>query len=418
MAELIHAVNYGKATERLGFSDKLKRIEKQASLNDKCEKSIVHISLNFDPSENLDKETLRAVAESYMQKLGFGNQPYLVYQHFDAGHPHIHIVSTIIKMDGKRIKTHNIGRNQSEKARKEVEQTFGLVKAESRHQQLELYQLGPVSALKVQYGKSVTKRAITTVLDAVLKTYKYTSLAELNAVLKQYNVMADCGSKDSRMYKNKGLVYRVLDEKGNKIGTPIKASAFYMKPGLKFLEEKFAQNESLRQPHKQRIKNAIDLAFAKRPVQSMDELIKVLQKEKIQLVLRQNDKGIIYGLTYIDHEKKCVFNGSDLGKQYSANAMQQRFNKETPAEQQVQEQKQEQTQRILHDKKQTDTLPQQTTLFPASSATEKLKPPFSDGVPNSSNILQELIQPEYINDQMPGELKKQKRKRKRKRLRL
>ncbi len=56
-----------------------------------------------------------------MSKIGFGDQPYLVYQHFDARHPHIHIVTTNIKSDGSRIKTHNIGRNQSERARREIE---------------------------------------------------------------------------------------------------------------------------------------------------------------------------------------------------------------------------------------------------------------------------------------------------------
>jgi uncharacterized protein YijF (DUF1287 family) len=53
-----------------------------------------------------------------MEKIGFGEQPYLIYKHEDAGHPHIHIVSTTIKADGSRINTHNIGRNQSEKQEK------------------------------------------------------------------------------------------------------------------------------------------------------------------------------------------------------------------------------------------------------------------------------------------------------------
>src|SRR6266536_1628108 len=285
-------------------------------------KNSVHISLNFDPSEKLNETTLKNIADTYM---GLGDQPYLVYQHFDLGHPHIHIVTTNIQRDGCRIKSHNIGRNQSEKARKEIELSYGLVRAES-HQQKEAYQLKVVNALRVQYGRSETKRAITNILDGVLSNYKYTSLPELNSVLKLYNVMADRGSDDSRIYKNKGLVYRVLDEKGNKVGVPIKASDIYNKPGLKFLVEKFQQNESLRQTYRQRIKNAVDLAFIKRTIKSIDELIKVLQKEKIQLALRENNKGIIYGLTYIDHEKKCVFNGSDLGKSYSANAIQQRFN--------------------------------------------------------------------------------------------
>ena len=421
IAELIHAVNFGKATERLGFSDKFKRIKHQADLNDKSEKKFAHISLNFDPSEKLDKDTLKQIAETYMEKIGFGKQPYLVYQHFDAGHPHIHIVSTIIRNDGTRIKTHNIGKNQSEKTRKEIENVFELIKAET-HRQKEVFQLKPVNALKVQYGKSETKRAITNVLDAILTTYKYTSLAELNAVLKQYNILADRGSEGSRIYKNNGLVYRVLDEAGNKVGVPIKASDFYNKPGLKFLQEKFTRNETLRQPHKQRVKNAIDLAFAKRPVKSIDELIKALQKEKIQLVLRQNDKGIIYGLTYIDHQNKCVFNGSDLGKQYSANAIQQRFNK-------VGEIKQEN----VEPQRQHEKVQQQETAHTAPAKIHAAsKHPSTTNKPqlqnesaisfeipqNEKGVLQELMHPENNNEQLPQELKKQKRKRKRKRIHL
>ncbi len=86
-------------------------------------------------------------------------------------------------------------------------------------------------------------------------------LPELNAVLKQYNVLADRGSENSRIYQNNGLVYRVVDEHGNKIGVPVKASDFYNKPTLAFLESKFEQNEALKQPHRSRVKYTIDLAL-------------------------------------------------------------------------------------------------------------------------------------------------------------
>jgi hypothetical protein len=89
-----------------------------------------------------------------------------------------------------------------------------------------------------------------------------------------------------------------------------------------------------KQRHKLRLKNAIDYSFIKRPRQSLVELMNALSKEKIQVVLRQNEKGIIYGITYVDHETKCVFNGSDLGKQYSANQLQERLNNETAHTQQ------------------------------------------------------------------------------------
>src|SRR6202035_1954579 len=71
-------------------------------------------------------------------------------------------------------------------------------------------------------------------------------------------------------------------------------------------------------------KAAIDLTLLKGTVHSVTDLEKALLKERIQLVVRQNEKGIIYGMTYVDHETKCVFNGSDLGKPYSANQMQER----------------------------------------------------------------------------------------------
>jgi hypothetical protein len=53
-------------------------------------------------------------------------------------------------------------------------------------------------------------------------------------------------------------------------------------------------------------------------------LIKSLEKENIQTVLRRNNEGVIYGITYIDHRTKSVFNGSALGKPYSANGIQER----------------------------------------------------------------------------------------------
>jgi hypothetical protein len=37
--------------------------------------------------------------------------------------------------------------------------------------------------------------------------------------------------------------------------------------------------------------------------------------------LRQGNNGGIYGITYVDFKTKCVFNGSDLGKEFSAKGL-------------------------------------------------------------------------------------------------
>ena len=47
----------------------------------------MHISLNFDPADNLNAEKLIEMADVDMKEIAFTEQPYLVYQHKDAGHP-------------------------------------------------------------------------------------------------------------------------------------------------------------------------------------------------------------------------------------------------------------------------------------------------------------------------------------------
>ena len=308
VATCLAATNYPKDAHDLTFHNKLNLLVNQAALNENVTRNSVHISLNFDPSEKLSDQQLKDISELYMQKIGFGDQPYLVYQHYDAGHPHIHIVTLKVRADGSRIDTHNIGKNQSENARKEIEKLFGLVKAQDSKQQLQ--GVKAVNTQRVHYGKSATKRAITNVLDIVLNSYKYASLPELNAVLKQYNLLADKGNEGSRIYKNKGLIYHALDSAGYPIGVPIKANDLYNKPTLKYLEEKFALNDTAKEPYKNRVKNAIDLALLKTANPTLETLIKGLQNGGIDAVVRQNNEGVIYGITFVDHTSKCVFNGS------------------------------------------------------------------------------------------------------------
>jgi len=326
-AELLHSANYPKDTEQLSFTDRFNRLKKQTELSTTIKVNTVHISLNFSDADKgmLGSELLKEIADRYMEKIGFGGQPYLVYKHNDAGHEHLHIVTTNVKSDGQGISLHNLAKGRSLKAAKQIENEFGLTVAANNQRQA--YQLTPINALKIQYGRFGIKRAITNVLDHVLPTYKYASIAELNAVLKLYNVMADTGGKGTRIERNGGLVYRVLDDKGQAVGVPVKASLIYNKPTLKSLQGKFAQNKTLKQKHKVHVKNEVEyiLLRKKGPI-TIDALIDALKLKGIQVVVRQNKAGFIYGMTYVDHTTKCVYNGSDLGKTYAASGLLQRLN--------------------------------------------------------------------------------------------
>jgi Relaxase/Mobilisation nuclease domain len=319
----LQAVNYLNEAKAMSFYQKLNGFERLNSLNERATTKTLHVSLNFDPLEKLSENKLLQIASDYMEKIGFGNQPYLVYKHEDAGHPHIHIVSTTIKADGSRINTHNIGRNQSEKARKEIEQLYGLVKAE-RQQQLMKPGIKPVDAEKAIYGKSETKRSISNVVGAVFSQYKFASLPEFNAALKQFNVIADRGKEEGRIYKNRGLVYRILDANGNKVGVPIKASSISCKPILDNLEKKFVTNETAKEFLKPFVKTKLDDCLSQSP-STIKELMEYLKQKNIYTLLRQNVEGRLYGITFVDNQNKVVFNGSDLGKGYSAAALQSRL---------------------------------------------------------------------------------------------
>lgn len=322
VAECIGAQNYPFDPDHMSFNMKLNRFLKQMELNQNTKRNSVHISLNFDSSEKgMPNEKLIEIADTYMQKIGFGKQPYLVYRHDDAGHPHIHIVTTNIEHDGRRIDLHHLGIRMSEPARKAIEKEYELVRAEDRKRIPN--NILPVNPVIVKYGKNPSKQAIQNVLQYVIGNYKFASLPELNAILQQYNLKADRGQPDSRTFIKNGLLYRILDSAGNPVGVPLKASLFASKPTLKFLEQKFLKNKEKGLTQKRRVKNAIDTILASKNV-TLDDLSKILDRQGIHIVLRTSEKGLAYGITYVDHQTRCVFNGSALGKEYSAKQIMER----------------------------------------------------------------------------------------------
>lgn len=396
VAELLLAANYPSQNTEQSADLRLKFLLKLAQLNSRTAVNSVHISLNFAPGEDFETKKLQKISREYMTGIGFENQPYLVYKHSDAGHPHLHIVTTNIELDGKRIPLHNIGRLKSEPTRKAIEKQFGLMPAEA--QKKGIFIVKPIAISRLDYGKSETKRAIGNVLQHVLKSYRFTSFPELNAVLKSYRIVADKGAEGSRIFKNRGLIYRVLDADGNRVGVPIKASLFYFKATLDSIESKFEANELERKKHIKTIRAAIDLTILKMPKNNLNEVLSYLEKQGIVTVKRENQEGRLYGLTFIDHRTKCVFNGSVLGKQYSAKGLMDRIEtdlrkheigsgklKKPPSQAHVKQ-----------DDKRSIVIANSGQIF--------------ESIDHSRGLLETLITPEETPSYLPYEWRKKKRK--------
>lgn len=314
-AQLLLASGFPMAAEKLSFKNKLEYFEKFTRQNIRTKTNTLHITLNFSPKDRLDKDQLVEIAKEYMAGVGFGNRPFLVYQHFDAAHPHLHIATINIEDGGKRIETHNLGKTKSEKMRKALEVTYGLVKAEDQKIE-QSFQIKAIPLERAIYGKAETKKAVSSVVREVVGSYKYGSLTELNTVLNQFGVYADGGVPGSAMHSNGGLIYGLLDQNNQKVGIPIKASSIYSSPTLKNLKKLFAANKMSRKPYGLRLKYLLDKAIDRGG--NLADIEKSLHDQGIRVVFRKNVQGNIFGVTFIDNSTRAVFNGSDLGKKYSA----------------------------------------------------------------------------------------------------
>ncbi|WP_256006828.1 relaxase/mobilization nuclease domain-containing protein [Pedobacter deserti] len=323
-ASLILASGFAADIDGLDFNQKLQRFRHLTELKPSVKTNAVHVSLNFHSSEHLNDFMLQQIAGDYMCKIGFGDQPFLVYRHDDAAHQHLHITTTNITASGERIDLHNIGRQFSEPARKAIEIQFNLVQAESARQKVQA-PIKKADFKQARYGKLPTKRAMSNVITAVSRDYAFTSLAEYNAALKCFNVVALRGKEGSEMFHKKGLIYSLTDAEGSPVGVPIKSSAFYCRATLRNLEKKFEKNNQRRRGLKPGIKARLDQTLQRTPRMSQKKFEQLLADQGIEAVFRRNAEGRVFGITFVDHARKAVFNGSDLGKAYSAQAIASRF---------------------------------------------------------------------------------------------
>lgn len=309
-AEIIAASGFACDVENLGFSEKLTRFDQLIQNSSKVSTNTLHISLNFAPGESLDTETLQNIARDYMERIGFGEQPFLAYRHDDAAHPHIHIVTTPIKQNGRTINIHNIARRKSEPARKAIEVEYELIKAEGRKQS-QSFPLKPIPLQAAYYAQAETKRAISNIVQEVVARYRYTSLEELNMILRQFNIMADRGSASSRMYQKRGLVYSMIDKDGYKIGVPIKASSIFTSPTLSVLEKKFEGNRVIRPSFQNKVQTKIFSALAKSS--STVSFMEKLKEWNIGCTVLYESTGTIKDISFVDHSVRTVFSCQDLG---------------------------------------------------------------------------------------------------------
>ncbi|MRX38378.1 relaxase/mobilization nuclease domain-containing protein [Flavobacterium sp. LC2016-23] len=288
--------------------------------NRNTEKHTLHISLNPDPKDKVSDDRYREMAEEYMREMGYGQQPFVVFKHTDIDRSHIHIVSVCVDEQGKKIPD-SFEKMRSMNVCRELEKKHGLIPATDKE-----YRQNDKVFRPVDYRSGDVKSQIASVVRHLPNYYQYQTLGEYNALLSLFNVTTEKVQGELKGKMQQGLLYIPLNAKGERAGHPFKASLFGKNAGLPTLELNYAKcKETLKDhPAKPTIKAAVTIALQS----ANDELAfkKQLGEQGINVVVRRNDTGRIYGITFIDHNSKTVWNGSRLGKELSANTFNDYWN--------------------------------------------------------------------------------------------
>lgn len=284
----------------------------------RTEKPVLHVSLNPHPDDWLTDTDLANIAREYLEKLGYGNQPYIVFKHEDINRHHLHIVTINVDETGKRLNQAFLFR-RSDRIRKELEEKYGLHKAERKH----IFQDNPLR--KVDTSAGDVKRQVANTVKGVLASYRFQSMGEYRALLSLYNIAVEepRGMVNEREYH--GLVYSATDDAGNKVGNPFKSSRIGKSTGHEAVERHFEKSKAYIKEKKLADKTKRTILAVLQKTYRKDEFVRMLQDKGIDTVFRFTDTGRIYGATFIDHRTGCVLNGSRMGKELSANALQEHF---------------------------------------------------------------------------------------------
>ena len=295
--------------------------------NRRTTSTVFHASLNPSPEDRLTDEQLREIAQEYMQKMGYGDQPYIVFKHKDIDREHLHIVSLRVDEQGRKL-PHDFEARRSMEILRDLECKYGLQPSVKGQELTDREGLR-----KVNYPEGNVKQQISSVVRSCLRNYKCSSYGEFRTLLERFNVSVEerTGTIGGRNYA--GIIYGALTDDGYGIGTPIKSSRIGKDVGYKALQkyyekskEKLRENGALDQL-RQTVKGAMS------PHNTRDEFRQLLKADNIDAIFRINPAGRIYGVTFIDHNSGIVANGLVLGKEFSANV----FNESYPAPKEVQQ---------------------------------------------------------------------------------
>jgi len=244
-------------------------------------KPVFHVSLNFhkDDAPNLDNEKLVELSKTYLERMGYAKQPYIIYRHFDTEHPHVHILTSRVDVERQVKINHNFDRVRSKNITDKIEKEQGLIISDNRQ---------------------LTKLEIAKHIETAIKSERPENIEQLNVALAK--VKAPARAEET----NTGFIYYRVGEDGLRNSKPHKAS--YYKDVQLDATSLMARFVDYKQDRLHLIKE-LNTALPKDGKTSISLFSKELQAKGITTNFKVNsDDSIDISYQYKDH----IYRDSDL----------------------------------------------------------------------------------------------------------
>lgn len=283
----------------------------------RCQNMSFHASVNPGEDDKMTDEKVRDFVMVYMKRMGYGNQPYILYKHTDLKRIHYHIVAVRVDKEGKKI-SDSYERKRSQDVLKELSKEFGFVVGKKKEKEdvekrdaeekkkEEDFDFNPYNGFDPKKG-DVTKQ-MEAITDLALKYY-FREPQQFDLIMEDLGVKVYHWSGEEHEW----LILQGLDPETHEPCTPL------FDPTEKFgdLQDTVARHAEQckgqrKTKEKEKVSNIARTALSK--AKSEKHFKNYLKKFGISVVLSRNVKNEIFGATFIDHKTKCVFKASDLPK--------------------------------------------------------------------------------------------------------
>ena len=175
-----------------GIPECMRSFEAYLAANRRTEKPVIHLSLNPHPDDRLSDGQLEAIGREYMEKLGYGDQPYIIFRHEDNARPHIHIVSLRIDEQGRKIRDYKEW-ERSMKICRELEQKYRLAPSMKEERKIS----GAMTAVEYRKGDLKGKALISWKYQQYMRDYLATVLAVDENIGRLLNYLEKTGELDN-----------------------------------------------------------------------------------------------------------------------------------------------------------------------------------------------------------------------------